>query len=89
MIAHIHPSDHFQQRFSERFNHKMGFDHRKVEVVSKFSTNRYDHPKVMQFLQQGRAPKYLVSSEHNIVIPVDIRGRMVTALWYHGKPMKN
>jgi hypothetical protein len=86
MTTEPDPTDHFNRRFNQRFNQKVGFDITKVQLVSKFSTNRYEHPKVMRMLKENRAPKYLVSQQHNIIIPVSLDGRLVTALWYDGKP---
>jgi len=88
MIIEPWQGEHFKERFSERFQQKAGFDIHKVEMVSKFSTNRYQHPKIKRWLESGRAPKYLVSKQHNIVVPVGLDGRMITALWYNGRPKR-
>jgi hypothetical protein len=78
---------HFKERLGERFSHKGGrVDINQLELVSSFTPNRYNHPKVQQWLKEGRAPKYLVSKKHNITIPVSLEGRMITALWYNGRP---
>jgi hypothetical protein len=78
---------HFAERWGDRFSHKGGgVDTSKVELITSFTPNRYEHPKIQRWLKEGRAPKYLVSKKHNIIIPVGLDGRMITALWYNGKP---
>jgi hypothetical protein len=76
------PTFHFLERLDER-HCKCNLDFTKVEVVTTFSSNRYEHPKVMKYLKKHPDCKYLVSREHNIVVPVSIRSnRMITALYY-------
>ena len=80
---------HFKERLDERFSYKGGeVKLTQLELVSSFTPNRYNHPKVQRWLKEGRAPKYLVSKKHNIAIPVSLEGRMITALWYYGRPIR-
>ena len=85
----LSPTFHFTQRLNERFEHKGGrIRIEEYERVTPISSNRYDHPKINKWINERkkRNCNYLVSKKNNIVVPVGLDGRMITALWYNGRP---
>lgn len=72
---------HFSKRLSQRFG-KEQVDLGSFQMVTRFSTNRYKHPNVMEYLRKYKNCKYLVNVEQNMVIPINITGHMITALYY-------
>jgi hypothetical protein len=75
------PSHHFSERLKERFSKDI-VDLSQFEIVTPFSQNRYEHPRVMKYFNKRRDCKYLVSKLDNMIIPTTFRGVMLTALYY-------
>ena len=79
-------TNHFTERLNERFPHKQGrVDFNQFELVTSFSSNRFNHPRVVKYLKNPkyRNYKYLVSPKLNMVIPVLIRDSVVTTVLYY------
>lgn len=89
MNTSVYPGFHFTQRLGERFPDKVGkLELENYERISRITSNRYDHPKIMEYFNEpkGRAEIYLVSKKDNIIIPTTLDGKMKTALFYTGHP---